>query len=61
MTYFSCTDRLTDAEIVENFHMWLRGVMLRCGGRDTHHTDGTLMKGLFEGFKPPGLEELNTW
>ena len=35
--------------------------MLKCGGKDAHHTDGTLMKGLFEGFRPPGLEQLNTW
>ena len=60
MTSFSSTARLTDAEILEKFHEWAMGVMLTCGGKDTYHTDGTGTKGLFEGFRPPGLEELNS-
>ena len=61
MTPFSSIARLADAEILEKFHKSVQMIMLMCGGKDTYHTDRTVMKGLFEVFRLPGLEELDSW
>ena len=34
--------------------------MHRCGGKDVHQNDGSIIRGAFEGFAQAGLEKLNT-
>ena len=61
MTFSLFTVRLSDPEILQNFFDWLRDLMLKCGGKDAYHLDGSPIKGVFEGFGGSSLERLNAW
>ena len=60
MASFSSTAALADAEILRQFHSWLRNLIKMCGGKDVHDEDGAPIKGLFEGLPGSSLEKLNT-
>ena len=51
---------LLNAVVLQNFFDGFRDLMHRCGGKDVHHNDGSIMRGAFEGFAQGGLEKLNT-
>ena len=49
----SFTDPLPNV-VVQNFYDWVRGLMHRCGGKDVYNSDGSIVKGAFEGFAQGG-------
>ena len=51
---------LPNAVVLQNLFDWLCDLMHRCGGKDVHRNDGSIMKGAIEGFAQGGLEKLNT-
>ena len=52
---------LPNAVVLQQFLDWLCDLMHKCGGRDVHQNDGSIIRGAFEGFAGGGLEKLNTW